>query len=144
MRLTQLISVLLFTAASTTMVASEVSARPERSDSQPTGFGYGNISELFERAFNENSGDAFQNRTLRRQLNNLIIGPYPENEIAEDAELIFTLYKDALYQQGADGPLLRTPDLPNPFNTSILQSPAININSRVRGSELIFETLPPR
>lgn len=146
MRLTQLISVLLLTAASTTVIASKVSAEPERSNVVPAGFGfgYGNIPENFNRAFNENSGDFFRNRSLRRQLQNLIIGPYPENEIDQDAELIQILYDDLLYQQAYDGPLIRTPDLPNPFNTSILQSPAININTRVRGSELIFEALPPR
>jgi hypothetical protein len=69
---------------------------------------------------------------------------FPENEIARDAELINTVYRDALYQQTNNDPYIRTPDLPNPYNTSLLMSPHLNINKLQTGTEFRFETVPLR
>lgn len=111
------------------------------------------IGEVFERAFFKDSGDFYRNRSLQRQFE-VIFGPgipgranFPELEIERDAKIINTIYNDVLYQQLYADPLIRTPDLPNPFNTSILVleregfSPT-RFGNRVEGTEFFFETLP--
>lgn len=107
------------------------------------------ISEAFERAFFENDPNFFRNRSFGRQLD-LILGlpsfrgnSFPENEIARDAEVVDIVYQNALEQQVSSDPIIRTRDLPNPYETSILLSPRFNVNSRVEGNELIFEAVPP-
>lgn len=150
MRFRNLVSVLVLAAASTAVLASETLADTPRSNAESFGFGYENLSETFNRAFTENSGTYFQNRTLGRQVD-LIFGiggidntSFPEREIDRDAELIYVLYQDALYQQSSSDPIIRTPDLPNPYSSSILQSPSSFLGGRVGGSELVFEELPLR
>ena len=108
------------------------------------------LSEAFNRAFFKNDPEFFRNRSPRRQLD-FIFGPgsllrnsFPENEIRRDAEVVDILYRDALEQQVSSDPIIRTPDLPNPYKTSILDSPRSSVNSRVQGSELIFEASPPQ
>ena len=92
---------------------------------QPT-----NLSEVFNRAFFNDSGDFYDAITIGSQLNLLLgfksfpEGSYPENEIADDAQLLNYLLQDALAQQVQSAPPLRTPDLENPFDTSLFQNPA--------------------
>ena len=100
---------------------------------QPT-----NLSDVFNRAFFKNSGDFYDaitigsqlNSTIGSQLNSLLgfksfpEGSYPENEIADDAQLLNYLLQDALAHQVRSAPPLRTPDLENPFGTSLFQNPA--------------------
>lgn len=104
------------------------------------------ISETFNRAFFRNDPDFFRNRSIKRQVD-LILGPgsllrnsFPENEILRDAKLVDILYQDVLGQQASSGPVIRTPDLPNPYETSIFQSPRINVNSPLR--ELLLRSQP--
>ena len=91
---------------------------------QPT-----NLSDVFNRAFFKNSGDFYDAITIGSQLNSLLgfrsfpEGSYPENEIADDAQLLNYLLQDALAQQVRSAPPLRTPDLENPFDTSLFQNP---------------------
>lgn len=106
------------------------------------------LSETFNRAFFKNDPEFFRNRSPKRQID-LILGPgslirnsFPENEILRDAKLVDILYQDALEQQVSSDPIIRTPDLPNPYETSILQSPRFNVNSRLR--ELLLRTQPPQ
>ena len=92
---------------------------------QPT-----NLSDVFNRAFFNDSGDFYDAITIGSQLNLLFgfksfpEGSYPENEIADDAQLLNYLLQDALEQQVQSAPPLRTPDLENPFDTSLFQNPA--------------------
>lgn len=110
--------------------------------------GYETTAERFNRAFFKNDRDFYRNRSVGRQLD-LILGPgslirnsFPENEIRRDAELVNILYRDTLQQQVSNDPIIRTPDLPNPYETSVLQSPSIKVNSPAVGREVVFETLP--
>lgn len=110
--------------------------------------GYETTGERFNRAFFKNDRDFYRNRSVGRQLD-LILGPgslirnsFPENEIRRDAELVNILYRDTLQQQVSNDPIIRTPDLPNPYETSVLQSPSIKVNSPAVGREVVFETLP--
>jgi hypothetical protein len=108
------------------------------------------ISETFNRAFFRNDPEFFRNRSIKRQID-LILGPgsllrnsFPENEILRDAKLVDILYQDVLEQQASSDPIIRTPDLPNPYESTILVSPRVNVNNQTQGNELIFEQLPPR
>jgi hypothetical protein len=110
------------------------------------------IPNLFERAFFNESGDFFRNRSPQRQAE-FIIGPgFPDLELERDAELVEDIYRDLLEQQVASDPVLRTPDLPNPYDTSIRLLPAsrrfVGPNEGylgpVEGSEFFFESPLPR
>ena len=104
------------------------------------------ISETFNRAYFRNDPEFFRNRSLKRQID-LILGPgslfrnsFPENEILRDAKLVDILYQDVLEQQASSDPIIRTPDLPNPYETTILLSPRFDVNSPVEGNQSVDET----
>jgi hypothetical protein len=73
-------------------------------------------------------------------------GNYPENEIAWDAELMSALYKDMMKQQNESDPILRVPDLPNPFNTSLrgdqvrsYRRASVPYNDISAGTEFVYD-----
>lgn len=116
------------------------------------------LNEAFIQAFFRESGDFYLNRTLPGQFK-YIFGPgipgragFPDLEIERDAQRINRLYRIAIEQQTSSDPVLRTPDLPNPFDTSILRLPASRrfVGPRegflgpVEGGEFRFETPLPR
>ncbi|MFN6487241.1 MULTISPECIES: hypothetical protein [unclassified Nostoc] len=106
-------------------------------------------NDVFERAYFRHDRNFYENGSLKRQLDSLLGlgsgfgGSFPENEIARDAELVNTLYHDVLTQQVGNDPYIRTPDLPNPYDTSLLVSPRYSNKLKV-GTEFRFETLPSR
>ena len=104
---------------------------------------YETIPQVFENTFFRNDRDAFTNRSIWRQINYLI-GPFPENEINRDAKNVHNLYVELLEQQVSSDPIIRTPDLANPFNTSLLQLPSVNVKRPVVGTEFIYQEQPPR
>ncbi len=94
---------------------------------------YETLADRFEQVFYTNDKDMFENRSFLRQLDFLIgIGSlntsFVENEINADTKAVTILYKDALLRQGSSDPVVRTRDLPNPYDTSILQSPRVDVN----------------
>ena len=103
------------------------------------------------RSFFKESGDFYRNRKIPRQIN-YIIGAgvpwgagFPDLELERDAERITNLYRELLEIQVSSDPVLRTPDLLNPFNTSVrLLSAPPRFGTRLEGSEFIYETVPPR
>jgi hypothetical protein len=108
-------------------------------------FGYETPNEVMERAFFKNDPNFYANQTVKRQIDwilgqgSLLRSSFPEHEIARDAELVNTLYRDMLNQQVSRDPYIRTPDLPNPYNTSLLASPRLNSNKLKVGTEYRFE-----
>ncbi|HEY9634486.1 MAG TPA: hypothetical protein V6D14_13820 [Coleofasciculaceae cyanobacterium] len=148
MRLTKLLSVFAI-AATSSVLAPAAMAQTEPLGFEPVRIE--TIPEAFERAFFSESGTFYQNRTLPRQAA-YIIGPglpgraaFPELELERDAERVDSLYRELIDQQASADPLLRTPDLPNPFDSSIrLSSVSNRFGSRVEGGEFVFETVPPR
>ena len=110
---------------------------------------YETTNDVFERAFFSHDRNFYENGSLKRQLDSFLGigssfgGSFPENEIAHDAELLNTLYRDVLTQQVSNDPYIRTPDLPNPYDTSLMMSPRGNSNKLKVGTEFRFETLPP-
>lgn len=147
LRFRSLPSVLVLIAAATGFPCAAIAQTASRTAEETS---YPTIKEVFNQAFFENDPDFFRNRSLGRQID-WILGPgsllrnsFPENEISRDAELVNRLYQDVLEQQVSNGPVIRTRDLPNPYETTILLSPRVNVNNPVEGNELIFEQQPPR
>jgi hypothetical protein len=87
-----------------------------------------NIPELFNRAFNNNTGRFFEMSDLSGQANNIFgwrtfpMGSFVDNMISRDALVVNTIYTDVMQQQ-TSGPLVRTRNLENPFSTSISENP---------------------
>ncbi|MDB9342619.1 hypothetical protein PN456_03245 [Nodularia spumigena CS-586/05] len=108
---------------------------------------YETTNDTFERAFFQNDRNFYENSTPKRQLESLMgsgtlfRNSFPENEIARDAELLNTLYRDVMKQQVSNDPYLRTPDLPNPYDTSLLMSPRLNAEKLRVGTEFRFESM---
>jgi hypothetical protein len=107
-------------------------------------------NDVVERAFFTNDRTFYDNNSFRRQVDwmlgsgSLFRNSFPENEIARDGELVNVVYRDVLTQQVGNDPYIRTPDLPNPYGTSLLMSPRLNSNKLKSGTEFRFETMPPR
>jgi hypothetical protein len=108
------------------------------------------LREAFNDAFYENSGTFFVNRSIYNQINSIlgqgsiIHSGFPEKQIERDVRAVHRLYEDALNQQVGSDPVIRTPDLPNPYDSSVMMMPPANFNNRPLGSELNFETIPLR
>ncbi|MGC1394513.1 MAG: hypothetical protein WA828_09570 [Coleofasciculaceae cyanobacterium] len=109
------------------------------------------IPEAINRSFYQESGDIYRNSSIQRQIG-WLIGPglpgragFPDLQIERDARRVNILYRDALEQQVSSGPIIRTPDLPNPFNSTLRQQTgAGRFGTRLEGSEFNFQTLPPQ
>ena len=109
---------------------------------------YETPNEVIERAFFQNDPNFYQNNSLKRQVD-FLLGPgslfrnsFPESEIARDAELVNKVYQDLLQQQVGSDPYIRTPDLPNPYNSSLLLSPKFRSSELRTGTEFRFEEIP--
>lgn len=108
-----------------------------------------NLSETFDRAFYRNTGDFFDTVSLSDQFEYIFgfesfpKGSYPENEVAEDAKLLDTLYQDALAAQVRNGPAIRTRDLDNPYGTSLRLTPSYLDSFEPTGQEIIIEPMQP-
>lgn len=96
------------------------------------------IPNAVNRAFYGSFGD-FSDRNPLRPMGVILGTPYgfPENQISREAERVNRLTRDLLNQQVSSDPLIRTADLPNPFNLSVLTMPSAN--NRVMGSEFAIE-----
>ncbi|WP_071190227.1 hypothetical protein [Trichormus sp. NMC-1] len=126
------------------------SAFPLAASAQMQTDNYAPINDTFERAYFRNDPNFYDNGSLQRQVDSLI-GPgkkfgttFPDNEIAKDAELVNIVYRDLLTQQAMNDPYLRTPDLPNPYDSSLLMSPRYNANKLKVGTEFRFESFTSR
>jgi hypothetical protein len=107
-------------------------------------------NDVMGNAFFRHDPNFYDNGSLKRQVD-FLVGPgskfgttFPENEIAKDGELVHNVYLDMLVQQSMNDPYLRTPDLPNPYDTSLIMSPRYNANKLKVGTEYRFETTQTR
>lgn len=96
------------------------------------------VPDAFERAFLEHSRDFFSNRSITSQIDALFFS-FPENNIAHDGELLDVLYQDVMFQQLTNDAFMRTPDLPNPYNTSVDTMNRTGESSPIRGSEFFLD-----
>jgi hypothetical protein len=124
------------------LVATAVPSVATAQESAPN---YETASEAMERAFFKNSPNYYRNQGINRDID-LILGTgtplrssFPEKEIERDAALINSLYRDIIMQQAMNDPYIRTPDLPNPYNTSLMMSPRMNQERLRSGTEFRFE-----
>ncbi len=133
--------------ATSVFSASKTIAQPAATTNRQSDFE--TLPQAFDRVFFDQSGDIFVNRSTTRYLD-FFFGfgsntqtSYIENEIREDARRLNLLYVDAMNQQVSTTPLIRTQDLPSPYNSSLLFAPPQGILSgRAVGSELVYEPLP--
>lgn len=103
------------------------------------------VLDMLEDIVENRSGDYFRTRSVGGQLSLIVgLGGFPENRISRDVESISGAYKELLILQTQNTSMLRVPDLPNPYTTSVQLLPASQFDSRVVGSELNFEPLPIR
>ncbi|NER01300.1 MAG: hypothetical protein F6K17_00980, partial [Okeania sp. SIO3C4] len=101
--------------------------------------------EALEQAATATSQDTLSTVfTLGRQIDFLFgIGGFPEMESTRDAAFVREIYRDFSVQQFNNAPFLRTPDLPNPFDSSILANPSLlRSGQSLPSGELLFETEP--
>jgi len=90
-------------------------------------------ADRFQEIFYSNDKPFFENRSVIRQLDTIFgfgsfKNSFVENEIHADTQAIQEFYVEALANQVASDPIVRTRDLPNPYETSILQSPRVDVN----------------
>ena len=118
----------LVLVASAAGVPSAATAEPTASTQASD---YGTPAQVFNRAYFKNDPNFFRNQSGGRQLD-AIFGfrnSFPDDEIRRDAELIDFVYQSALKQQVSRYEIIRTADLASPYNTSLIQSPALNPKS---------------
>lgn len=97
------------------------------------------IPEAFDAEFPANNGS----RSIIGQFNDFFgLFGTPEGKIFRSAQDIHYMYRQVMYQQTSLDPILRVQDLPSPFDTSVRSLPGSFPNSRVVGSELVFERNP--
>jgi hypothetical protein len=130
------------------IIASAIAFPASAAEDTQVNYEYETPPEVIERAYFKNGPNFFGNNTKESDID-LILGPgslfknsFPENKIARDAQLVHIIYQDLLYQQASSDPYLRTPDLPNPYNSSLLMSPRFNTNQMKLGTEYRFEDTP--
>lgn len=88
-----------------------------------SGVPFGQLPYEFDNAFFSNGRNFYGNRNVRGQLK-FLFGPFPENSIARDGKEVNELYREVLHKQVNSGPIIRTIDLPNPFQYSVRNLPA--------------------
>lgn len=124
------LSCVMVAAIAGAMLASAANAEP-RFRNYPTGFQP--FGEDYMRAATRTSGDIFRSQSLRGQLSTFLgiglpwpgsFNAFPETSLANDAKLLNEVYREGIIRQVATDPIIRTPDLPNPYNTSILTQPS--------------------
>ena len=121
-KLTNLGSVLAI--ATLSIVTSVGTAKAQ--ETEPTR--YQPFAEEFNRAFRRASGDYFRNRQLGEQLGDLFGVPsFPDQAISQDNKNVHKLYRELMEAQFNSTPIIRTPDLPSPYDSSIMTAPASGI-----------------
>ncbi len=129
-RLKSVVSLMALVVASTISTAATAQNRPATFKPREA------VPDAVNRAF-YGSGEGFQD--VRRPIEALIgIPKFPENAIARDGDRVDRIYRDLLNQQVSSDPIIRTVDLPNPYNRSVLTLPSANVSNQVTGTELVF------
>ena len=113
--------------ATLTILASSGSAKAQEAEPEPTR--YQPFAEEFNRAFRRASGDYFRNRQLIEQVGDFLGVPsFPDQAISQDNKNVHKLYRELMQEQFNSTPIIRTPDLPSPYDSSIMTSPASGID----------------
>jgi hypothetical protein len=110
-----------------------------------SGVPFGQIPQEFNDAFFGNSRNFYGSQALGGQLK-FLFGPFVENSIARDGRAINKVYQEVLYKQINAGPIIRTVDLPNPFQYSVRDLPpsvVILPNDTAPPPVVLFPQAPP-
>lgn len=83
------------------------------------------VVEQMEDVFYSNDQPYYTNRGIPRQISSFIGTSFVDHEINEDARLIHEFAQQLWEEQARSAPVIRTPDLPNPYQSSILLEPTI-------------------
>lgn len=128
-RQTLLSSLLVFGALTAIAGSPAIAQEQQLVPVQDTAVRYNPIPGLFNRAFYNETGRYYDMATISGQLNTLFgwrtfpEGSYMDNMMNREGKLVETLFYDVMQAQQA-GPLIRTADLENPFDTSLLENPS--------------------
>lgn len=72
----------------------------------------------YDEAYFSSGGNFFDNRTVFGQTK-FLLGPFTENQINRDGQNVLDTYRKTLARQTGAGPVVRTIDVPSPFNQSL-------------------------
>lgn len=106
------------------------------------GVRFGEVTNKFENEFFSHDHNYYRNRSFTGQLKR-IFGPFPENSMYQDANDVHKLYLQTFYKQMNSGPILRTVDLPNPFQFSLRTLPPPVVAQPVQIVEPPLVVTPP-
>jgi hypothetical protein len=140
MRLNHLITIGLVATFSGIFAFTGASrANPAEQQTTPAPENLSNLvlqDDIFYKVFFYYGGDYYDQVDQGSQLNTIFgwnafssrwkalpLGAFPENQIMESARLVNRVYHDALYQQTSTDPTIRTRDLNNPFDSSLIENP---------------------
>ncbi|MGB0560621.1 MAG: hypothetical protein ACPGVO_02310 [Spirulinaceae cyanobacterium] len=102
------------------------------------------IPDAFVRGITFSSQDAYSTTaTIGRQLDFLFgIAGFPDAELSRDGSIVNSIYDETMYRQYSLGPIMRTPDLANPYNSSLRTDPSLlGPTQSFPGSEFSFPPL---
>jgi hypothetical protein len=128
-RLINLTTILVASIASSVFAHSAVAQVANVSNFNDATDNAKSTSSVFENIMTDNAGDFYQDSSMEGQLNNMfgwesgLTGSYAENEISEAGEKLNQTYNQLMKQQVGRDPVMRTRDLTNPFNTSVMENP---------------------
>ncbi|MEB3275105.1 MAG: hypothetical protein ACO4CG_02960 [Prochlorothrix sp.] len=114
---------------------------------------YGTPADVIEQEFFHDGKDGFENMTYKEQWRSIAgtghhrlreRGNFPEIAIERDLQRVNAVWEDAMAQQAESDPIIRVPDLANPYNTSLMMLPVAPVGSRVMGTEFVYERVPGR
>jgi hypothetical protein len=91
------------------------------------------FAEPFNNTYKKHSGDFFQNTSFFSPLIDFLGFPFPEEAATKDAQNLSRLRRQAIQDQFSNTPVIRTTDLPSPYNTSIMNMPNTYLNQPTFG-----------
>jgi len=119
MKFTVLVGALAIAAVGMTVPATAQQAPPPI-----TQYPVRTVPDAFQEALDTSSKNFLINESLGRKVDFIfglgtISNSFRENEIVQDAKLVHEVYRDVFNQQVNSGPVVRTRDLRNPFDSSL-------------------------
>lgn len=84
------------------------------------------LEQAFVDAYFDHAQNAYYESGILGQLNTILgFNRFPDTQILLDGKAVDRLYSDALQQQVEVGMPIKTPDLPNPYETSLRELGAL-------------------
>ena len=110
-KLAKLSSILLITATSSLLPSLVKAEEPALS-----------VAEAFENAYFKHTGNNYQNSSFIGQLNTIFgFKGFPDRQISADGKAVDTIYNNVMENQSQVGSPLKTRDLNNPYDTSLIE-----------------------